>query len=89
MTGVQTCALPIYDILDELNRLQKSKGYDLTVLLVTNPLNAAHERVLSAGETWIIEKAFDVECVDGICRIPRVLSRKRDFIPAVSRVLGT
>jgi inorganic pyrophosphatase/exopolyphosphatase len=41
------------------------------------------------GETWVIEKAFGVTCVDGVCRVPVVLSRKKDFIPAVGKVLST
>ncbi|MFA5802929.1 MAG: inorganic diphosphatase, partial [Thermoleophilia bacterium] len=60
------------------------------VMLVTNPLNAEFERVLASGETWIIEKAFPpCEIRNGTCRIPGVLSRKKDFIPAVGRVLFT
>jgi manganese-dependent inorganic pyrophosphatase len=77
------------EILEELERLQAVEGFDLTVMLVTNPLNVAHERIIAAGETWIIDKAFDVDCSDGTCRVPVVLSRKKDFIPAVGKVLGT
>ena len=78
------------ELLAELERLRKEDGYDLTVMLVTNPLNAEFERVLASGETWIIEKAFPpCEIRNGTCRIPGVLSRKKDFIPAVGRVLFT
>ena len=77
------------EILEELERLRKAKGYDLAVMLVTNPLIAEFERVLAAGETWIIEKAFNCEVKNGLCRVPGVMSRKRDFIPAVGKVLGT
>ena len=76
------------ELLEELERLRQEKSYDLTALLVTNPLSADFERVLAAGETWIIEKAFKCETVDVVCRIPGVLSRKKDFIPAVGEVLG-
>ena len=77
------------ELLDELERLRKSEDYDMTAMLVTNPLNATHERVLLKGDAWIVEKAFDVEVKDGTCRLPGVLSRKKDFIPAVGRVLST
>ncbi|MBK5225098.1 MAG: putative manganese-dependent inorganic diphosphatase [Thermoleophilia bacterium] len=77
------------ELLAELDRLRKEDGYDLTVMLVTNPLNAEFERVLASGETWIIEKAFNCEIKNGTCRIPGVMSRKKDFIPAVGRVLFT
>jgi manganese-dependent inorganic pyrophosphatase len=78
-----------YELVEELERLLQSEDYDLTVMLVTNPLKATHERVMAAGETWIIEKAFDVVFEEGVTRIPQVLSRKRDFIPAVGKVLST
>ncbi|MFA5810103.1 MAG: putative manganese-dependent inorganic diphosphatase, partial [Thermoleophilia bacterium] len=77
------------ELLEELDRLRREKNYDLTVMLVTNPLNAEFERVLASGETWIIEKAFSCVIIAGVCRIPGVMSRKRDFIPAVGKVLGT
>jgi len=77
------------ELLDELERLRQSEGYDMTAMLVTNPLHASHERVLLKGDTWIVEKAFNVEVRESTCRLPGVLSRKKDFIPAVGRVLST
>jgi manganese-dependent inorganic pyrophosphatase len=76
------------ELLEELERLRGSNGYDLTALLVTNPLSSSHERVLLAGEKWIVEKAFNVDVEQGRCVLPRVLSRKRDFIPAVGQALS-
>ena len=75
-------------LLEELERLRVTGGYDLTALLITNPLTSSHERILLRGETWIVEKAFDIKAEDGTCILPRVLSRKRDFIPALGRVLS-
>jgi manganese-dependent inorganic pyrophosphatase len=76
------------DLLEELERLRVSAGYDLTALLVTNPVSSSHERVLVKGETWIVEKAFDVKVEDGTCILPRVMSRKKDFIPALGQALS-
>jgi len=39
------------------------------------------------GETWMVEKAFNVEIVNDTCVLPAVLSRKKGFIPALGRVL--
>lgn len=75
------------DLLSELDRIRESKGYDLTALLVTNPLSSGHERILVKGETWLVEKAFDVEVLGDTCVLPAVLSRKKDFIPAIGRAL--
>ena len=61
--------------------------YDLTALLVTNPLSSQQERVMLKGETWMVEKAFNVQVVNDTCVLPLVLSRKKDFIPALARAL--
>ncbi len=76
------------DLLDELERIRIANGYDLTSLLVTNPLSSKEERVLLKGETWIVEKAFGVKVIDDTCILPRVLSRKKDFIPAIGQALS-
>ena len=58
------------------------------MLLVLNPLGKVQERILLRGETWIVEKAFNVKVVNDTCIIPRVMSRKKDFIPAIGQVLS-
>jgi manganese-dependent inorganic pyrophosphatase len=76
------------EFLAELERLRNANGYNLTALLVTNPINSRQERVLLKGETWIVEKAFNVKIEGGMCILPSVLSRKKDFIPALGRALS-
>jgi manganese-dependent inorganic pyrophosphatase len=76
------------DLLAELAAIRAKGGYDLTVLLITNPLLASYERVLVKGEAWIVEKAFGVKVENGTCILPRVMSRKMDFIPALGQVLS-
>ncbi len=75
------------EILDELERLRVANNYFMIALLVMNPLIATYERVFVRGEAWVVEKAFDVKVVDDTCILPRVLSRKKDFIPAIGRAL--
>ncbi len=76
------------ELLEELERLRAANGYALSVLLVTNPLSASHERVLMKGEKWLVEKAFNVAVEGDTCVLPGVLSRKKDFIPAIGQVLS-
>lgn len=78
----------VEEMLDELERLRIENNYDLTALLVTNPLSASHERVLVKGEKWMIEKAFNVKVEGDTCFLPGVLSRKKDFIPAIGKALS-
>jgi manganese-dependent inorganic pyrophosphatase len=76
------------ELVDELERLRKANNYDLTVLLVLNPLGKEQERILLRGETWIVERAFNVKVVNDSCIVPWVMSRKKDFIPAIGQVLS-
>lgn len=76
------------EFLAELERLRKVNGYDLTALLVTNPINSRQERVLLKGQTWIVEKAFNIKIEKDMCILPNVLSRKKDFVPALGRALS-
>jgi manganese-dependent inorganic pyrophosphatase len=76
------------EFLAELERLRAVGGYDLTALLVTNPLGEERELILLSGETWMVEKAFHVPVEHNACIVPRVLSRKKDFIPAIGQVLS-
>ncbi len=76
------------ELLDELERIRVASGYDLTALLVTNPLSSKQERVLLKGEIWVVEKAFGVTVKDDTCILPKVLSRKKDFIPAIGQALS-
>jgi manganese-dependent inorganic pyrophosphatase len=76
------------ELVAELERLRSANNYDLTVLLVLNPLGKGQERILLRGETWIVEKAFNVKVVNDTCTVPRVMSRKKDFIPAIGQVLS-
>ena len=75
-------------LLSELERIRVAGGYDLTVLLITNPLLASYERVLVKGEAWIVEKAFNIKIENSTCILPRVMSRKKDFIPALGQALS-
>jgi manganese-dependent inorganic pyrophosphatase len=76
------------ELVAELERLRTANNYDLTVLLVLNPLGKGQERILLRGETWIVEKAFNVKVVNDTCTVHRVMSRKKDFIPAIGQVLS-
>ena len=76
------------ELVAELERLRVAHNYDLTVLLVLNPLGKVQERILLRGQAWIVEKAFGVTVVNDTCTVPRVMSRKKDFIPAIGQALS-
>ncbi len=76
------------ELVAELERLRSANSYDLAVLLVLNPLGKGQERILLRGDAWIVEKAFNVTVTNDTCTVPRVMSRKKDFIPAIGQVLS-
>lgn len=76
------------EILEELDKIRLAGGYDLTALLVTNPVSSKQERIFMQGDTWIVEKAFNVKIENNTCILPTIMSRKRDFIPAVGQALS-
>lgn len=75
------------EIKQEMAKLYRAGGYDLLVLLITNPLSGKGEEIWVEGEHTIVEKAFGVKVQDGKCFVPRVLSRKKDFIPRIATAL--
>ncbi|MBE0466942.1 MAG: putative manganese-dependent inorganic diphosphatase [Candidatus Desulforudis sp.] len=75
------------EIKQEMAKLHHAGGYDLLVLLITNPLSGKGEEIWVEGEHTIVEKAFGVKVQDGKCFVPRVLSRKKDFIPRIATAL--
>jgi manganese-dependent inorganic pyrophosphatase len=76
------------EIRGELEKLCQSGGYDLLALLITNPLSNKGEEIWVAGaEQKIVGRAFGVKVENGKCFVPRVLSRKKDFIPRIATAL--
>ncbi|MFZ2070712.1 MAG: DHHA2 domain-containing protein, partial [Halobacteriota archaeon] len=73
------------DIKLEMDDLRDAKQYDLVAFLITNPLKKG-EKVLVKGDKRLIEKAFGVTVQADECVIPRTLSRKKDFIPAIGYI---
>lgn len=74
------------EIREELEQLLQ-KGYDLVAFTVANPFDEKGEEIFVKGEKTIIEKAFNVVVEDDYCVIPHILSRKKDLIPILGRVL--
>jgi len=70
-------------IKKEMEKIRKERGYDLVVFLIANPLERKGEEIWVKGEKEIVKKAFGVKLEGDSCFIPRILSRKKDFIPQI------
>ena len=78
------------DILAELQKQKSEKKYDLILLMVTNVLKEGTE-LLFAGDPDIIRNAFSAEAEDvhdSHVFLPKVLSRKKQIVPALSQLWG-
>jgi len=70
-------------IKKEMEKIRKERGYDLVVFLIANPFEKKGEEIWVKGEKEIVKKAFGVKLEGDSCFIPRILSRKKDFIPQI------
>ena len=70
-------------IKKEMEKIKKEREYDLVVFLIATPLERKGEEIWVKGEKEIVKKAFGVKLEGDSCFIPRILSRKKDFIPKI------
>ena len=70
------------ELLDELERVRQQSGYALFALMITD-IVAKGTELLVAGDTALVERAFDVAAVDGALDLPGVMSRKKQVAPAL------
>ncbi len=59
----------------------------MVAMLIMNPVEKKGEEIIVKGDTRVIEKAFGVRVENDKCFIPTIMSRKKDFIPRISRCL--
>ena len=75
------------DIKSEMEKLCQEEHYSMVAMLIMNPVEKKGEEIIVKGNTKIIEKAFGVTVKDDKCFIPKIMSRKKDFIPRIARFL--
>jgi manganese-dependent inorganic pyrophosphatase len=75
------------EIKKEMGRALEEQGFNMIAFTITCPFDEIGEEILVKGEKEIIEKAFGVNVVNDECVVPRIMSRKKDFIPAIAQAL--
>lgn len=73
-------------LLDEMNRLVQEQGYDLVLMMLTDIIREGTE-LLVAGENKIVEQAFGKKVREGSLFLPGVMSRKKQIIPQLARLV--
>lgn len=67
----------------------KSKNYDMILLMITDIINEG-SKILFVGEPKeILERAFNVEIKGNSFYLPKVVSRKKQIIPPISKVINS
>ncbi|MGE5560888.1 MAG: putative manganese-dependent inorganic diphosphatase [Chloroflexota bacterium] len=89
---IETLGLPLTDaqaegLLDAMEIARTSGGYRIVLLMVTDIIREGTD-LLYAGPRTLIERAFDVTARDGRVFLPGVMSRKKQVIPPLARVLA-
>lgn len=76
------------DIKSEMEKLCQEEGYSMVAMLIMNPVERKGEEIIVKGDTKIVEKAFGVTVKDDKCFVPKIMSRKKDFIPRIGKILA-
>ena len=76
------------EFLPEMEKLQKEKGYDMVLLMITDVLKEGTE-LLFLGDREVIRQAFNSRKVGERSVFLRgVVSRKKQVVPALSQIWG-
>jgi manganese-dependent inorganic pyrophosphatase len=74
------------EILEAMSRFQAQHSFDLMLLMVSDILLEGTE-LLAVGRTRMVEKAFGAALQEQALYLPGVLSRKKQIVPPLARVL--
>jgi len=74
------------EILEAMGQYQSRQGFDLLLLMVSDILREGTE-LLAVGRTRLVEKAFGASLQEHSIYLPGVLSRKKQMVPPISRVI--
>ena len=75
------------EFLDLMTDLQKKQSFDMVILMITDVLLEGTQ-LLFVGDKDSIRQAFNVEDVEDVVFLPKVMSRKKQVIPMLSALWG-
>jgi len=75
------------EFLSAMETMKKSRGYDMILLMLTDVLLEG-TRLLYLGDEQSIRQAFNCKVGDNTVFLPKVMSRKKQVIPALSALWG-
>ena len=75
------------EFLETMQEMKDAKHYDMILLMLTDVLQEG-TRLLYLGDDQTIQQAFNCKPVNHSVFLPRVMSRKKQVIPALSALWG-
>ena len=75
------------EFLEVMGQMKKKRGYDMILLMLTDVLLEG-TRLLYLGDEQSIQQAFNCKVADNTAFLPKVMSRKKQVIPALSALWG-
>lgn len=90
---IETLGRPLSDaqadeLLAAMEAVRASGGYRIVLLMVTDIIREGTD-LLYAGPRALIERAFDVTARDGRVFLPGVMSRKKQVVPPLARIMAS
>jgi len=74
------------EITAELKKIMEKEGMKLACLMITNIMTEG-TKLLFAGDKGIVEKAFNKQTADSEVYLENVMSRKKQIVPEIQKVL--
>ena len=75
------------EFLKLMSSIRKEKGFDMVILMITDVLLEGSQ-LLFVGDRETIRQAFNVEDVEDVVFLPKIMSRKKQVIPMLSALWG-
>ena len=75
------------EFLEVMSKTMEDRGYSMMLMMLTDVLLVGSQ-LIYLGDNEIIEQAFGVKLKDNACFLPKIVSRKKQIIPALSALWG-
>ena len=76
------------DLEKDIQAMKKEKGHHTVLLMLTDIMKEGTELLIASDDESIIEKAFGVKPANKKAWLPGIMSRKKQIIPFLEKVLG-
>ncbi len=75
------------ELEEMMNKIISDKSLDLFLVIITDIVNCNSEMIAIGSKTDIAEKAFNVVLENNRALLPGVVSRKKQVVPALQKVM--